>query len=463
MPISRFLAALATTWLTATAAHAEHRVLLVVPPDSVEQAGDAIDVETRLGHSPDVSLISRAAQLEILRGLKKDPSAHVDDAVALQLAQLSGADGVVLCTPVAWRLCTASTGACAKVDGDAATAAAAVLSQLKAGAPEARTTPWPDDTKNAEARAAYAQCRTRVSVALEQEAVKGRKTQVKGLDADCKKALAADSAYAPAQAALAAARALQGDAGAEKALRRALLTLPTDPLPAEALIHLLVEKDRSTEALETLAVAETSAKNSIDLRRLRGERLFAMDMFAEALPSFWSALQLAPRSPYLHWRLSYTLHMKADNAEALRHAQAASELTGGQHPFYQEEYASRLIDNGKYAEAQAILETLRKADPSWGRVALRLGYALHMQGKSKDALPLLSEAIKAKPREHREEEDHGLAMIDLARVDAKLGDVEGAFAQLNKIKDDEKLDIFELKDADFDGIRADPRFASLSQ
>ena len=69
------------------------------------------------------------------------------------------------------------------------------------------------------------------------------------------------------------------------------------------------------------------------------------------------------------------LHMSANDIEAVKHAELASQLSGGDHPFYQEEYGSRLIDVARWADAQAVLEKLRKTEPKWGRVALRLGYA----------------------------------------------------------------------------------------
>src|SRR6185436_9185276 len=124
-------------------------------------------------------------------------------------------------------------------------------------------------------------------------------------------------------------------------------------------------------------------------------------------------------------------HMSGNDAEAVKHAEQASQLSGGDHPFYQEEYASRLIDTGSFAAAQKILEPLRKADKAWGRIALRLGYALHMQGRSKDALPLLTEAAKAKPRDAREKEDKAIAEIDIARAQAKAGNTDAAFKQLS--------------------------------
>jgi hypothetical protein len=108
-----------------------------------------------------------------------------------------------------------------------------------------------------------------------------------------------------------------------------------------------------------------------------------------------------------------------------------------------------------------VLEPLRKADKAWGRVALRLGYALHMQGRSKEALPLFAEAAKSKPRDHRERDDKALAEIDIARAHAKAGNADAAFKQLQALKTAGALSEFDLKSSDFDGLRADPRFAAL--
>ena len=454
MRLAVFAAALAAS----AAARAERRVVMVA-----DSSADGVALETRLGHSPDVTLISRGSQLEILRGLKLGANAKLTDALAQKLGRLAGADAVLWFTgdkaKRALRWCRAA--ACEDLPTSDAPADAAVLSALGAAAPGPRATDWPDETKSAAALAAYAEWRAGVSVAVEQAAVKGRESKTKGLDAPCKKALLADAAYAPAKAGLAAARALAGDANGEHDLREALILLPTDPLPAAALVHLLVEKDRVREALDALKAAEKEAPNSLDLKRLRAERLFAMDMFADAQPAFEGALALAPKSPYLNWRLSYTLHMQSQDAKALEHAQAASEQSGGTHPFYQEEYASRLIDVGRFADAKAVLEPLRKDDPKWGRVALRLGWCLLRLGDAKAALPLFAEAAAAKPRDKREGEDAALARLDLARADAKLGDAAAAFKELDALKAAGKLNAVDLKDPDLDALRADPRFGKL--
>ena len=432
------------------------KVVAVIPPDDASKGGAAVDLETKLGHSEDVTIISRGAQLEILRGLKLQPSTKVDEKLALKIGRLSGADAVVFGAP--FKVCRLPEGSCAP----AATAESAMTAIGVKPVANPDSEAFADETKSAAALNAYASCRAAVSAAIEQVAIKGRKASVKGIDGDCKKALAADPAYAPAKAALAAAKALQGDPNSEVELREAMEALPTDWVPATALVYLLVLSERHNDALEALAGAEQRAPHLLDLKRLRAERLFSMDMFKEAQPEFEAALKLAPRSPYLHWRLSYTLHMSGDDAEAVKHAEQASQLSGGDHPFYQEEYASRLIDVGRYEEAQKVLEPLRKADKAWGRVALRLGYALHMQGKSKEALPLFAEAAKSKPRDPRERDDKALAEIDLARAHAKAGNADAAFKQLQALKAGGALSELDLKNADFDGLRSDPRFGQLS-
>lgn len=440
--------------LCSFSAFAGPKVIAVIPPENAAQAGPSVDLETKLGHSEDVTIISRGAQLEILRGVALKPTTKVDDKLAVRIGRLSGADVVVYGAP--FKLCRLPAGACA-----AAGSAEAVLQEIGAKPAAAPAEGWADETKSAQALAAYASCRAAVSLAIEQVAIKGRKAQAKNIDADCKKAVSADAAYAPAKAALAAANALEGDANAEGELRDAMEKLPTDWIPATALFHLLVGSERHQDALDALAGAEQRAPQLLDLKRLRAERLFQMDQFKEAQPELEAALKLAPRSPYLHWRLSYTLHMAGNDEAAVAHAEEASRLAAGGNAFYDEEYASRLIDVGRYAEAQAVLEPLRRSDPTWGRVALRLGYALHKQGKSKEALPLFAAAAKAKPRDPREKDDKTLAALDTARAHAKLGDANAAFKQLQALKAEGALSAVELKDSDFDAIRGDARFAAL--
>jgi hypothetical protein len=154
--------------------------------------------------------------------------------------------------------------------------------------------------------------------------------------------------------------------------------------------------------------------------------------------------------------------MESNDAEALKHAELASQLSGGDHPFYQEEYASRLVDVGRFEDAQKILEPLRKADKGWGRVALRLGQVLHLQGKSKEGLTLLAEASKAKPRDPREKDDNLLAEALMVRAQAKLGAADVVFKHLAQMKAAGTMTAVDLKNEDFDGVRDDPRFAELA-
>src|SRR5207237_1005081 len=112
----------------------------------------------------------------------------------------------------------------------------------------------------------------------------------------------------------------------EAALREGLKLLPTDQLAPLALAHLHFMKGGTTDVREAFVEAEKSAKNSIDLRRQRGELFFSQDQFPEAREAFEGALLLAPRSPYLHARAAYTLYLIGDPPKALEHAEKASQL-----------------------------------------------------------------------------------------------------------------------------------------
>jgi hypothetical protein len=420
-------------------------------------------LELLLTHSADVSLLSRSTQLEILKGIQIKPTAAVDDALALRLGRLGGADAVIYRAANTWKICTPETNACK--DGSAkagAEAATELLAAMGASPAAAREGGWPDVPKKREAIAAYATCRTAVSSALEVVAVKGRPGKTAGLDAGCKKALAIDAEFLPAKAGVLAAKALAGDGKVEAELRDVLHELPSDQLAALAIAYLLRDRtDRDSETFKLLAEAERKASNSLDLRRLRAEAFAASDMMTEAYAAFVSALELAPRSPYLHWRTSYMLYLKGSVEKSVEHAAEASRLSGGDHPFYQDEYAGRLIDAGRYAEAQKVLEPVRKQDPKWGRPALRLGFALHMQGQSELALPHLKAAAASKPRDPREATVSSMARIDLARAYSVLGKKDDAFRELAAVQKSGELEAIALKEADFDGLRGDPRFAKL--
>ena len=69
---------------------------------------------------------------------------------------------------------------------------------------------------------------------------------------------------------------------------------------------------------------------------------------------------------------------------------------------------------------------------------------------------------QAKPRDPREKDDARLASFDVARAQAKLGNKDAAFKQLEALKAAGALDAASLKEPDLESLSDDPRFAALA-
>ena len=72
----------------------------------------------------------------------------------------------------------------------------------------------------------------------------------------------------------------------------------------------------------------------------------------------------------------------------------------------------RALAEGRYADAEAAYETLRRLTPGTGEVHARLGLIYFQQGKFADAIVPLREALRLKP---------GLPKIDVAAGHVAVG------------------------------------------
>lgn len=117
--------------------------------------------------------------------------------------------------------------------------------------------------------------------------------------------------------------------------------------------------------------------------------------------------------------------------------------------------ANALIQQGKYAEAAAQLETLTLKEPQNANAWFLLGYAYHAAGDIQEALPLHAKAAafaQVRP----------VALYNLGCAHALLGHPDEAINALRLSVDagQTQRDQFE-NDPDLAGIRGDPRWAEL--
>ena len=388
-------------------------------------------------------LVNEAIQLG---GFKA--GAPLNDAAALRVARLSGAQWLVVADAKS-RICSTASASCNPVENTAA----AVLAAL--------TVPSPADAGPVDAAmAAYGTCRNSVEEELYKLAAKGGSKPAATMVPSCSMAVEKAAAFGPAKAALAAAKVLAG--GPWSALTTLGPDGSDDGLVAGTLAHAVIGDYSVKVAARQVKLAEASsmAPRSVTLPYVEGEGYFRMDQFDAASEAFGRSLALAPDSTELLSRQSYALHARGRHADSMARAEKAAKVGDGVVEL-QVQYSARLMDVGRFGQAVEILEPIQAKDPKWGRVALRLGYAYLRLGRLPDSIRLLESVEKSTPRNSHEAADKAIALLDLAQALTRSGSMDQALTVLEKLKRQSGLMEIDLQDKDFDPLRSLPRFAKL--
>ena len=276
-------------------------------------------------------------------------------------------------------------------------------------------------------------------------------------------AIAIDSTYAAAYAALAAAYVQMGDP----------FTIAQD---------------------ELLEAAEKTARKALALDDSLGTAYWALSAvrlsesdYASAEALIRRAIALDPTNGGFHWQLARVQIASGRPAEALATAQRAQEIEP-LSPNTSVAVAEALFANGRYDEALARLEPVLPIRPRvrravllagkcyimkemWAEAAsvLRtiagdegprarylLGYALARAGQREEAQRILTEVLDGRERGE-------IGAFDAAVVHAGFGDTNQAFAWLDKAVDDKSMDWETIKEPMFEDLQRDPRFEHLRQ
>lgn len=159
-------------------------------------------------------------------------------------------------------------------------------------------------------------------------------------------------------------------------------------------------------------------------RSYLGDTQFAIGAWADAEKTWNAYVALAPNSAWAWGRLSKALARLGKNDEAVNAAKKGFALSPTS-PEARLELGSRLIDAGKAAEAEEILEPLARVVPARGEHLLRLGWSHWLQGELDAAQAYFQRAVDVAtaPGEWR---TRGRASYDLALVEAKRGKKDAA-------------------------------------
>jgi serine/threonine-protein kinase len=275
-----------------------------------------------------------------------------------------------------------------------------------------------------------------------------------------RQAIAADPAYAPAYAGLAGTYLLlwgQGFLAADEALLRARAAV-----------------ERALELDEALAEAH-AALGSVLVGELR---------FEDAEREFERALKLNHGSADVHLQYGQLLLELARNAEAVRQARQAVELDPlsiANRLFLAASLMFARDNDASITESLRILEL--EPENSVAHYVLALGFTL--ADRHEEGLAAIRRSIELDPEDllgppllawvyaragQREEalktlervEEQGPILREIAIVHGELGDMDRAFAYLDRAFADDPGNLSYLKaDPTADSLRDDPRFAEL--
>ena len=177
-------------------------------------------------------------------------------------------------------------------------------------------------------------------------------------------------------------------------------------------------------------VAPQPAESAADLVT-RGSALNAQNKYAEALPLFERATQLAPDSFDAWFNLGYTFELLGRHADALQANERATTLDPNSNAASYN-LANALHNLGRYEEALAEYE--RNFDASDTRDWNGKGNALRSLGRHEEALEAFDQALAINPNDTIGSYNKGLTLNDLKRYEEALDAYEQNF-DANDIRD----------------------------
>ena len=277
------------------------------------------------------------------------------------------------------------------------------------------------------------------------------------------KAVGVDPDYASAYAAMADAYTellffsfSSGDAR-QKAREAADKALVLDASLAEvhnslALIKLYFDWDyRAAETEFKRAIVLNPGSASV--RMWYGWFLALMGRFDESLTELRHGHELDPLSPPNNNAIGVSLHWAGQTERAIAQFLDVLELNPN-YPVSQSFLAEAYVRAGDLNQAVATIESIRPEamDPQALAVA---GYVYARAGDREKALGILNEF-------ERRAVQGNVSSLNFAQIYASLGEVERAFAWLDKALEEQAIWLPFLKvDVKFDLLRSDPRFQAL--
>lgn len=490
----RFISVLLLSWMlipdasaqsTQSAQSAQSKQIVLVLPFAPGNAGAskadwlglgaAHYISAALKANPKAVIVARGSQLEVLMALGKNKHDSLDRKAAARVGQLVGADAVVVgqysvvAKEVKLEMDLLRGGehksyAFVGEIGEPFALYDDMVDELAQQLSLGNVADKQGPPRSVKAHIPYTYCLENLALIVERAAIKLRKIKPKVKTVrSCEMAAAAAPDNVMVQAAVLSAYALRGAVPSRKKLAQFLSQNPQSEIAALALISVLHRFGTEEETDTIYHLAKQAQPQNLSLMRLRAEIFFDVDDHERGGAIYQEALQLSPKNPYFHYRLSVAWYFERRGPEAVAHAKKASELSSGTVAVYENNLGERLIDNREYQAAEQVLRTVVwDLAPDWAKPKIRLSYVYLNLNRPDDALELLDAASKVK-MSREDKIDRLPELIGLNKVSAYAlkGDVEKATKLLKKLKKMKMIEKIDLKvnERFYTKIKDDPNFA----
>lgn len=168
---------------------------------------------------------------------------------------------------------------------------------------------------------------------------------------------------------------------------------------------LLLNAGRKSETIDVLLEAIEATPRDAELIYQTAMTANEVGRYADAEALLSSFIKLMPDNPNGYNSLGY---MWLERGERLTEAAAliekAMSLTNGRDPYVTDSLGWLRFKQGKLAEAEKLLKQARLIEPGDQEIGVHLAEVLHAQQRTKEALAVLDEVLKADPKNARAKE-----------------------------------------------------------
>ncbi|MGK7953409.1 MAG: tetratricopeptide repeat protein [Xenococcaceae cyanobacterium] len=193
----------------------------------------------------------------------------------------------------------------------------------------------------------------------------------------------------------------------------------------------LFRLENFTEALAAYEEAIQLNSNNAQAWKGRGDSLYRLERFQAALAAYEKALQLEPKNAATFNRKGRALY-KLERYNAALQAQEEALAIDPDNPQYLSDLGTALIGLGQYQEALTAFNQAQTIEPLDPQLWLNKALALQYLGRPQEANSVYQEAVKTYDRVVKNRPNNAIAWIDRGNVLSKLQRPEDALASYER-------------------------------